>query len=96
MSALLYSTSRSARIRFKSDMASRLLAIGRMSPWGARHQSGIVGVMWGRLAACAAVVYRRCPLAKRDRWPIDNRPQLGKLPHNQHPAPRSRFAADTH
>ena len=26
---------------------------------GARHKSGIAGVMWGRLAACAAVGYRR-------------------------------------
>src|ERR1039458_4444637 len=32
---------------------------------GARHKSGIAGVMWGRLAACAAVGYRRCPVQTR-------------------------------
>ena len=32
---------------------------------GARHISGNAGVMWGRLAACAAVGYRRCPVQTR-------------------------------
>ena len=32
--------------------------------------------MWGRMASCAAVDYRRCT-----GGPIDNRPQLNKLPH---------------
>ena len=44
--------------------------------------------MWGRLAACAAVGYRRCPVqTRRAPWvgPIDNRPQLTKLPHNSAP-----------
>ena len=45
--------------------------------------------MWGRLAACAAVGYRRCPVANAGGtlWvrPIANRPQLTKLPHNTPP-----------
>jgi hypothetical protein len=32
---------------------------------GARHKSGIAGVMWGRLAACAAVGYRRSVVQAR-------------------------------
>jgi hypothetical protein len=48
-------------------------------------------VVWGRLAACAAVGYRRCPV-QRSSWPIANRPQLAKLPHNGR-APR--LPADT-
>ena len=45
--------------------------------------------MWGRLAACAAVGYRRCLVQTRGGtlWvrPIDNRPQLTNLPHNSAP-----------
>src|ERR1017187_10029167 len=43
--------------------------------------------MWGRLATCAAVGYRRLPVADTGAtlWvrPIANRPQLAKLPHGQ-------------
>ena len=43
-------------------------------------------VLWGRLAACAAVVYRRnaATIARGPLWvgPIANRPQLANLPHN--------------
>ncbi len=45
--------------------------------------------MWGRLVACAAVGYRRCPAAnaRGTLWvgPIANRPQLTKLPHKSAP-----------
>src|SRR5580698_2154818 len=34
----------------------------------------------GRLPTCAAVASRRWPV-KPESWPIDNRPQLNKLPH---------------
>src|ERR1017187_10191219 len=47
-------------------------------PRVARHESGIAGVQWGRLAACAAVGYRRDLLQARQ-------PQLTKLPHNGAP-----------
>src|ERR1035438_1085943 len=47
--------------------------------------------LWGRLAACAAVGYRRCPVQTRGATlgvgPIANRPQLDKLPHNTAPPP---------
>jgi len=41
--------------------------------------------LWGRLAVCAAVAYRRslaptCRLTAS--WPVANRPQLTKLPYN--------------
>jgi hypothetical protein len=32
---------------------------------GARHKSGIAGVMWGRMASRAAVGFRRCSLEAR-------------------------------
>src|SRR5277367_197046 len=46
---------------------------------GARHGSGIAGVLWGRLAACAAVGFRRS-------WPNNNRPRLIKRPQRGVPA----------
>ena len=35
------------------------------NPAGLAVQSGIAGVAWGRMAACAAVGYRRCPVQTR-------------------------------
>jgi hypothetical protein len=44
-----------------------------------KENGGSFRNMWGRLAACAAVGYRRRP--------IDNRPHLTKLPKKADPFP---------
>jgi hypothetical protein len=69
----------------------------KSGPWGGvRHKSGIARVMWGRLAACAAVVYRRSPVQTRGvpsgsgRLPIGR--SLPSCPTTVSPAWRRTYA----
>src|ERR1035438_4073569 len=51
--------------RARSHHRNRYTPLRRRLHLGARHKSGNAGAMWGRLAACAAVGYRRRPVPTR-------------------------------
>jgi hypothetical protein len=58
------------------------------------HRGGLPrqALMWGRLAAYAAVGVPPQSRCRRDSWPIANRPQVNNLPHKSAPPTATRFA----
>jgi len=62
---------------------------------GARHKSGIAGVMWGRLAACAAVGYRRSVVQARAVGRLTIGCSLPSCPTLILPQPRVHLRSDS-
>src|ERR1039457_3308358 len=58
----------------------------------AQLESGSAGMMWGRLAACAAVGYRRCPVHTRQLADCQSAAAY-QAPHNSTPSSACEIAA---